>query len=368
MISRVLVVFVDALGVELASALGDRLGLGAASALTGVLGYSTGALPTVLTGQPPAVHGRMCLFARRRTASSVLDGLRWLELLPRWLHERGRVRRVAEAWLRRRAGLTGYVALHKVPPHEMRWLDLPEQEDLFSAASIGGAPTFLADARTAGLSVYAAPWQLGEAERWRDVDATLRATPPELTFLYATELDGVMHREGTAAVEPALDRVAAHIARARDSLAHGAGNLTTIIVGDHGMADIRRVIDPRPTLAGITARAFVDSTMTRLWGSPVQLAEARTRLEGAWPGRWLDRPALASRGVPVADAPFGDAIWVLPEGAMFAPSFLGGAVRGMHGYDLGAPSSRAGFLSDAAFTPSSLTEVAGLVRQSLALA
>ena len=63
------------------------------------------------------------------------------------------------------------------------------------------------------------------------------------------------------------------------------------------------------------------AVLTLLWGCGLRISEA-----------------LA---ITAAEAPFGDAIWVLPEGAMFAPSYLGGAVRGMHGYDLGAPSSRA---------------------------
>lgn len=357
--------FVDALGSDLARELGQRLGL-AARSIGGVLGYSTGALPTVLTGQPPSVHGRMCLFARRRTASSVLDALSWLELLPRWLHERKRVRRLAEIWLRARFGLTGYVALHRVPPEAMRWLDLPEQDDLFTTPTIGGASTFLEDARVAGLSVYASRWQVAESDRWTQAHHALETTPADLTFLYATELDGVMHRAGTAAVGDALARLADHISRARDQLARG-GHLTTIVVGDHGMADINQVIDPRAVTAELAPRLFVDSTMLRVWGGLDELARTRRTLESSWPGRWLDGAALAERRAPVNGSPFGDAAWLLPEGAMFAPSFLGGAVRGMHGYDLDTPSSRAGFLSDANATPHTLTDVAGLVRQSLAL-
>src|SRR6185436_9386184 len=108
------------------------------------LGYSSGALPTLLTGAPPAAHGRMCLFSKRRAEeASILAPLSWLGLLPRVVHERGRLRRALARALAQARGLTGYVALHRVPPEAFRWLDLPEREDLFHAEQIGRARTFL---------------------------------------------------------------------------------------------------------------------------------------------------------------------------------------------------------------------------------
>src|SRR4051812_18562573 len=91
--------------------------------LSGILGYSCGALPTLLTGSPPERHGRMCLFARKpEGGESLLAPLSWLGLLPRVLHERAWLRRKVGEVFARRAGLTGYVALHRIPPSAMRWL------------------------------------------------------------------------------------------------------------------------------------------------------------------------------------------------------------------------------------------------------
>ena len=370
--SRVVIVFVDALGPALAMQLAEHLRTPmTARGLRGVLGYSTGALPTVLTGAPPNVHGRMCLFTRAGGAERLLAPLRWLGLLPRLLHERRRVRAAVERLLRWRHGLDGYLALHRVPPRAFSWLDIPEREDLFAADTIGGATTFLADARRAGLSVYAAPWQLRESERWAASDAALAAAAPSLTFLYATELDGVMHAEGTRAqrLDERMARLAVHIDRARDRLSAGGAVVTTLVVGDHGMADVTRTVDPRPVLARAkVTHAFVDSTMVRAWGPAAELAQLRRAFEddGA-PGRWLDPAALATRAVPEHQA---DGLWLLPEGALFAPSFLGGAVRGMHGYDLDQPSAQAGLLSDdpaILAATRSLTDVATVVRARLSL-
>jgi hypothetical protein len=366
---KVLVAFVDALGPDQLAAAGDRFDFAPhRRALDGVLGYSSGALATILTGAHPEAHGRMCLFTRREPgAASPLDGLGWLGLLPRLVHERERVRRLAASLVARRHGLTGYLALHRIPPRDFAWLDVPERDDLFATDAIGGRATFLADARRAGLSVAATPWQLPEAERFEAVLADARRARPDLTFLYAAELDGVLHREGNdaRATREAAARAAGRIARVRDELARSGGDLLTIVVGDHGMADVRRLVDPRPLLAGAAVRAFVDSTLLRVWGPAPARAALRARLEdrGA-PGRWLDADDLALRRAPVRGAPYGDAIFVLDEGHLFAPSHLGGAVRGMHGYDVGAPSARAALASDRPLPDgaTSLADVASMVR------
>ncbi|MFO0755113.1 MAG: alkaline phosphatase family protein [Byssovorax sp.] len=373
---RVLVVFVDALGPSQLERFGSELGvLPHRKKLSGILGYSSGALPTVLTGVPPAVHGRMCLFSRRKEGDpSILAPLSVLGLLPRVVHERGALRRALGKALSRARGLTGYVQLHRVPPEAFRWLDLPERDDMFQAETIGPARTFLADARKAGLSVYAARWQLPEAERWAEAHAELRKSRPDLAFLYATELDGNLHERGNR--DPLIGEVAARIgkriAHARELLADDGASLTTIVVGDHGMADVDRVVDPRPVLPSLApAQVFVDSTMIRLWGSPSALDRARLALErSSLPGAWLGRDDLRDRRAPTEGSPFAEALWVMPEGTLLAPSFLGGKVKGMHGYDLGTRSSFAALATDdaGAAEAQAITDIAGVVRSRLGLA
>ncbi len=372
--SRVLIVFVDALGPLQLEAAGGFGGLPHRGQLRGILGYSCGALPTLLTGAPPARHGRMCLFAQAPKGQGVLAPLALLGLLPRVVHERSRLRRLVAKVLARQARLTGYVELYRVPPEVFRWLDLPEREDLFAAEQIGGCETFLSVARRAGLRVFAAPWQLPEAQRWEHTESVLREQRPDLAFAYATELDGALHRTGNDSAEArlAMRRIHIRIERAREAMSAGGGEVSTIVVGDHGMADIGRVVDPRGLLRRLRGvRAFVDSTMLRLWGDDRTLARARALLEGeGLPGRWLDRDALDARQAPTHGAPYGSALFLLEEGSLFAPSFVGGAVRGMHGYDVDSPSALAAIASDRPIPEGcrSLMDVAPWVRSLLGVA
>jgi len=375
-VQRVLVVMVDALGQREVERFAEHLAfLPHRRSLEGVLGYTSGAMPTILTGAQPARHGRMCLFSRLpEGGESILRPLGWLGLLPRVLHERSRLRHLVGKLLARSAGLTGYVALHRVPPEAFEWLDLPERDDMFTAPDVGGAPTFLADARAAGLAVHACRWQAPEPQRWEDSLAILRATPPDLAFLYAGELDGVLHAEGSASqrAHDTLRRIASGIERARDAMSQGGATLTTLVVGDHGMADVHRFVDPRPALAGLPGgvRVFVDATMLRAWGTQAELELVRRACATAgFPGAWLTRAELVARSVPVEGSPYGDAMLLLPEGAIFAPSFVGGRLAGMHGYDLSSSSASAALASDREVPAAcrSLADVAAIVRERLAL-
>ncbi|MBK8171124.1 MAG: alkaline phosphatase family protein [Sandaracinaceae bacterium] len=372
-VERVLVVFVDALGPSQLARFRSQLSfLPYEKSLDGVLGYSSGALATVLTGEMPSVHGRMCLFtAREPDAGSILRPLRWLKLLPSILHERNAFRRVLSRALATAEGLTGYVALHRVPPEAFEWLDMPEREDIFNSTDIGGASTFLSDARNAGLSVYAAPWQLPEDERWLHAHASLERNPVDLAFLYAAALDGALHRTGNTSEETfaVVDRIAKEISRAREAMARGGATVRTIIVGDHGMADVHTTIDPRSTVRELgDIRVFVDSTMLRIWGDDRQVAKARKVIDSAhFPGNFFDAHALRERHAPTEGAPYGDAMFVLDEGVIFAPSYVGGKVAGMHGYDIVSGSAKAAMASDMPIPDDvrSIAGVASIVRSRL---
>lgn len=366
---RLLVVFVDALGPEQIDLLGPYVSdLHERRSLSGVLGYSSAALPTILTGQPPHVHGRMCTF-RHAEGRSALGPLRWLGLLPRVVHERATVRKAAASAVRRLRGWDGYLDLYRVPPEAFGWVDVAEREDMFNAETVGGASTFLARARAAGITVDVTPWQTPERRR---LDAALeraRTRPAQLTFAYATALDGTMHAKGASSAEAVL--AGAEIGRSIDALrtelARGA-DLSVIVAGDHGMRDVARVVDPRPLLRHLSLRSFVDSTFLRLWGKDHELEAVRKRLdESGVPARFLGRDDLTRRGAPTEGSPYGDAVVVADEGTVFSPSFVGGVPRAMHGYDIDAPSARAALLSDRPLPERcfALEHVAGAVEHAL---
>ncbi|MCH2109155.1 MAG: alkaline phosphatase family protein [Polyangiaceae bacterium] len=371
---RVLFVFIDAFGPRQQERFGARLAqFKYRRSLKGVLGYTSGALPAILTGTAPCIHGRACLFSCAATQDSLLSPLGWLGLLPSVIHEQPRLRQWASQWLKKKRGFTGYLDLHKVPPDLFKYFDLPEKEDLFYAKEIGGQPTFLQQARAAGLSVFAAPWQLPEKERWRKVHEELAHTAPDLTFLYAAELDRVLHAEGNrgSQAEQVIADISANIERAQECLQSKPGELLTIIVGDHGMSDVLAHVDPTTVTQHFQpGSVFVDATMIRFYGTPqdIDLSE-KLIADASWPGTFLREEGLRAAEFPTTGSPFGKAIFVLDEGVSFSPSFLGKAPQGMHGYTSEFESHAAAISADAPLPEGlhSLTDLSGWVLDSLNL-
>ena len=366
----VLVVFIDALGPNQAPLLLEAgLDLPELTSVRGILGYSSGAIPTILTGAPPARHGRMCLFSRLENEQDPpLAPLRWLGLLPKIVHERGKVRRAAASAIARIKGYDGYIALHKVPPELFTNLDIPEKEDLFQATRIGEASTFLQRAREAGLRVVATDWRLPEAQRVEQIEQMADA---DLAFLYLAGMDAILHKDGEVSDDARrwAKEAARWIQRAQKALGKNGRTVRTLVVGDHGMAKITDVVDPRPTvrrLQGLVRKAFifVDATMFRVGADRDVLPKIRKELEKL-PGKVLDEEQLQQRGADPHR--YGDLIQVLPEGYLFVPNFLGGFVKGMHGYDWMTPSARAAVLSDAPVADrlETLEDIAPWVLESL---
>jgi hypothetical protein len=371
---KTLIVFVDSLGPEQVRLFGESLDfLDHRKNVRGTMGYTCGALPSLFTGVSPVDPGGMCLFSQPHPSDGTpLAALSWLGLLPRAVHERGALRRRVGKIFARARRMNGYFELYKVPPEDFSWLDAPEKEDLFAADEIEGFPTFLGAARQAGLSVYASPWQLAEQQRWEHAYDHLRNHAPDLSFLYTPVLDGMLHQEGPDSVsaQVAAQKIAGKIDRAQRILTRASGQqVRVLVVGDHGMAKVKRIVDPRKVgLERLGLRKFVDSTMIRLWGAPPSLVQARARLESAAPGgHWIAGEDRERRGIPARNDACGQAIYVLQEGSLFAPSYLGGAVRGMHGYDLSAISSQSAILSNSASVTSldATTDVASWVLDDL---
>lgn len=371
--ARVLVVFADSLGPQaLARAKGFMPWINHSWQLQGELGYSSGALATLLTGATPTEHGRMCLFEQYRgSGQGPLAPLQVLGFLPKIVHERAALRRRLASAFASIQGMTGYFALHRVPPEHFQWLDVAEREDIFEADTIGGQSTFLTRARKAGLSVYTTPWQHNEGTRWQQALAQSRKQAADLTFVYSANLDAVQHTHGpnSSEVDQALYQLGNQISQMREAVASDGRDVVTLLVGDHGMSEVNRAVDPRPftkNLSGV--RYFVDSTMIRFWGNVSELGAARKVIENMRAGYWLDSQALDDRQCPTKTGASGQAMYLAEEGTIFSPSFVGGVVRGMHGYDTNTASSRAALASDVSLgAVNSIRDVSSVISSKLGI-
>jgi hypothetical protein len=346
------ILLIDALGWELAERtafLSDRLPH--RQRLRTILGYSSAAIPSLLTGLVPSRHEHWFLYLRAaRPADSPFRGADWIARLPRRLRERWTVRRRLGEWWRRSAGIEGYFSLYEVPYAELAELDYIERRDTWSAGSFPGG-SYIDDLEKLGVPAFVSDWRLPDVEKFRLAQARADSpSPPKSFLLYLTEIDARQHAHGSrgAPVDERLVTYRAHLDRLLATL-EARGPVSLSVCSDHGMTDIHRVVDPWPHLreTGLDfkwdARLFIDSTFVRFWAGS---ADAEGRIRKAFGGiDWghvLEPAEIAREGVDFADHRYGNLFVLADPGVLICPSYMGRSpLRGMHGYTPDDPASDA---------------------------
>ena len=342
------VLLVDALGWELATGTpGFAPGLGCRRRLETILGFSSGALPTLFTGRMPAEHGRWLMY-RRRSGDSPFRGFEWLRFLPRRVRESGRLSRRLTRLVADR-GVRGYFHLYEVPRPLLARFDLPERADLFAPGGLPVDSLWDSLARR-GVAWRGWNWRTPEAENFAALERRVAEGDERLLFCYTADLDALLHREGSrgAGVRARIERYDALLARLTAEAGRRGDDLWIYLLSDHGMVDVGGTLDVAGALAELSFRwpqdylVFLDSTMARFWWNGDAARHAvHERLDRLGGGRWLDRAALARAGAP-ADADWGDEVFLVDPGRLIVPSFMGHSpLAGMHGYDPAHPDMAA---------------------------
>ena len=136
----VVVILIDALGWEIVERFGfcKRL-LERAAPLDTVLGYSSAAIPSLLTGEPPSTHGAWAMY-RYAPQSSPFGFLRYVPRLPHSLQWRLRV--LAKKIVARRQSIRGYYDLYEIPPHLLSDFDIAQRGDPYTPGGMAHETLF----------------------------------------------------------------------------------------------------------------------------------------------------------------------------------------------------------------------------------
>jgi hypothetical protein len=341
------VLLVDALGWRLASETpGFATGLLHRRRLETILGFSSGALPTLFTGRAPDIHGRWLMY-RRANGSTPFRGFGTLAALPQRIRGSHRV----GGWLTRlvvRRGVQGYFHLYEVPRHLLEKFDVPEKEDIFVPGSLPVDSLWDALDRR-GVAWRGWNWRTPESANLDELVTRLEGGDERLLFCYTADLDALLHREGSsgAAVRERLQRYDLLLERLAEAAARR--DVWIYLLSDHGMVDVHSTCDVMGALARLAVRwpqdylAFFDSTMARFWWRDAAAREpVRASLAGLGGGRWLEREELAWHQVPRDAGEWGEDVFLLDPGVLMVPSFMGrNPLAAMHGYDPAHPDMAA---------------------------
>ena len=291
-----------------------------------VLGYSSGAIPTLLTGRPPAEHGHWNLVYYDPDGSP-FRWLRHLAFLPEPVLDNRLARKLLSEAGRRVLGL-GPLFDCAVAPSRLPWFNWVEKRSLYEPGGVSGTPTLFDRLAEAGVPYRSYSYHdYSDAEILRRAARDVRESETGVFFLYLSELDHALHRhlQDRAVVDGRLAwyaeglRAVFEAARARDAAA------ALSVFSDHGMTPVRRHYD---LVAEVEALGFCtpddylavyDSTMARFWFFSDRARQAVTGLLASLPcGRVLDDAELDRLGILFPDRRYGELIALLDPGWLLA--------------------------------------------------
>jgi hypothetical protein len=324
-----------------------------------VLGFSSGAIPSILTGQPPSVHGHWNLFYYD-PGKSPFAWLRGLRHFPEALVNH----RVSQKLIKE----TGKMFFHMGPQFEcyvkptlMPYFNWVERTCIYEPGGISGAPSIFDRLVENGI-----PYRAYSYHHWNDQEILelaqrdMENSDAEFFFVYLCELDAELHAfwAHPERLKSMLANYETKLRRLCETALSIDPEASISLFSDHGMAPVTHRYDLMKDIDALNLKmpddylVVYDSTMARFWFFNEQ---ARMRVEGCLAGqtcgRMLEDAEQQRLGIYFSDRRFGETIFLLNSGCMFYRSdFHSGnwLPTGMHGYHPSDRYSDAVFLSNRA--------------------
>lgn len=308
-----------------------------------VLGFSSGAIPTILTGMPPAQTGHWNLFYYD-PQHSPFRWLRYFSFLPDRVLESRITRKLLKEMGRRVLGL-GPLFECCVTPRLLRYFNWTEKKNIYATGGISGAPSIFDQLAAEHKEFHVYSYHhFSDAEAFQQAQRDLQTSGPGFYFVYLCEIDSMLHHHCTD--DPKIDSVLRSYAeniRQLFAVARGVDAEATLTVfSDHGMTPIHTRFDlvSRVEALGFSQPddylAVYDSTMARFWFFN---AEAKQKISGLLTdlpcGRILSDTELQALGIHFPDHRHGELVFLLHPGWLVGGSDFNNnrwMPIGMHGY------------------------------------
>ncbi len=356
--SVTVVALIDALGwtyVRDSGFLGDLLPY--RQPVRTVLGFSSGAIPTMLTGSLPAQTGHWNLFYYNPEHSP----FRWLRpfrLLPHALLDNRYTRAVIKRLGRRVLGM-GPLFECCVRPSLLPWFDWIEKKNIFAPGGIPGTASVFDRLSDQQIPYRVYSYRDGSDETLlRSAVDDIDGTDAGFFFVYLCEMDAYLHGH-CSEPENVRQRLAWYERQLRDLFGAALAadpEATLTVISDHGMAPVRTYCDLTGEIDRLGLQmprdylAVYDSTMARFWFfTDAAKREIRRGLQGVPQGRVLSENELRELGIHFDDRRYGDLVFLLEPGCIVASGDFNSSSwmpAGMHGFHPDDPDSDAIFLSN----------------------
>ncbi len=318
-------------------------------------GYSSTAIPTILSGKTPAEHGHLGLFRfdKENSPFKFLSKLAFL-FKPDSLWNRGRVRHHLSKIIKKLYGFTGYFQLYRMPIWKLKYVDYCEKENLFVKKGMGNIPNLYDTLDELEVKFHISDWHLSDNENYLEAEKAI-TEGKEFLFVYTASFDGLLHDKigDYEVIHAKLDEMAKQITSLYNKGLEFAEEVNFCIISDHGMTplkakvDIMQEFEKVDLVFGRDYGACFDSTMARFYYLNDRAEEVIVNLMQKYPGHFLSKDEELKYGIYRADRLFGNGIFLLDAGVQIVPSDMGDKpLMGMHGFAPEDEDSHAVILSN----------------------
>ncbi len=343
-----------------------------------VLGYSSAAVPSILTGQVPSQHGHWNLFYYDPEGSP-FRWLRHFRFLPNRVLDHRVTRKLLKEMGRRVLGL-GPLFECCVSPRLLPWFNWVEKRNIYDRGGISGAPSIFDRMSEDGIAYRVYSYHDGTDDQiLRRARRDLEARAAQFFFVYLSEMDGFLHhhRDESGKVTKQLGWYDGRLRELFRVARHMDPDASLTVFSDHGMTPIHHHYDLVKEVESLGLRmpadylAVYDSTMARFWFFADAARRVLTaRLKSLACGRILPDIELQRLGVLFPDRRYGEVIFLLNPGWLFSRSDFNGrgwSPAAMHGYHPDDPDSDGIFLSSrqAAAPIQTITDVHQLMHEAV---
>lgn len=308
-----------------------------------VLGFSSGAIPTILTGVPPEQNGHWNLFYYDPQGSP----FRWLRHFA-WLPDAILNHRVTRRILRemgRRVLGQGPSFECSVSPRFLPWFNWVEKHNLYGVGGTIGAPSIFDHLKDQDIPFRVYSYHhSSDDEIFQQAERDIRQGAAEFYFVYLSEMDLFLHNHFAekSKVEERLNWYDVNVRRLFDTAKSVDPQATCTVFSDHGMTPVGNHYDLVAEIRKLQLKmpddylAVYDSTMARFWFFNDQAREKMLNLLATLPcGRLLPDSELRELGIFFADRRYGEVVYLLHPGWLISASDFNGKgwmPVGMHGY------------------------------------
>ena len=349
-------VLVDALGWELVK---DRQFLSDLlpyrTGLKTVFGFSSAAIPSILTGLLPRDHGHWNLYLYD-PARSPFRWARPLSALPSaWINNRY-VRKAVSVIGRKVSGTRGYFQIYGIPVEILPFFDVCEKEDIYRPRGLKPVKSIfdLLEQHGIAYAVYSYH-QYSDAQAIEAVVGDIGKGAARFYFVYLSELDAFLHKhvQDGDRVAGELEKCAVNIRKIYEAALAADPGASFYAFSDHGMTPIRETHDLMAAVGQLGWRvprdylAVYDSTMARFWFfNDRARASIQERLAVLGCGAVVGAVEQQRFGIDFADNRFGELIFMMHAGCVIHPSHMGRTPwAGMHGFHPDEPTCSGALIS-----------------------